>query len=69
MKVIEPHSDREAEVYLHVIGKLNSVDEYDQYIDSETKAICCYVPLSLGDKLEIGGTFSGTVRVIVIYPQ
>ncbi|OAL53333.1 hypothetical protein IQ07DRAFT_597652 [Pyrenochaeta sp. DS3sAY3a] len=64
MKVFEPNSDRKAEVYLQITGKPYPVQEYGHYVDPETKALCCYVPLSLGDELEIGGNFEGTTVTV-----
>ena len=61
MKVAEKATDRVAEVHIYVEGKVHALEEYGQYISSEDKAICCYVPVEEGHKIKICGKFSGTV--------
>jgi hypothetical protein len=61
MKVEEKGTDRHAHVNLHVEGKVKALAEYGQYIDARDSAICCYVPVEEGDKVKLGGRFSGTV--------
>jgi len=61
MKVIEKNADREAEIHVHVAGKLEALEEYGEYIDAIDKAICSYVPVDEGHKVRVFGRFNGTV--------
>lgn len=61
MKVIEKGTDRSAEVHVCVEGAVKPLGEYGQYIDANDKAICCYVPVVEGHKVQIRGKFAGTV--------
>ncbi|CAO2648918.1 Nn.00g098670.m01.CDS01 [Neocucurbitaria sp. VM-36] len=64
MKVAEKATDRTAEVHIYAEGKVNALEEYGEYISSEDKAICCYVPVEEGFKIRIRGKFSGTTLSI-----
>ncbi|KAJ4370673.1 hypothetical protein N0V83_005194 [Neocucurbitaria cava] len=64
MKVAEKASDRTAEVHIRVEGQAKALKEYGEYISSEDKAICCYVPVEEGDTIKIEGVFSGTTLAI-----
>jgi hypothetical protein len=61
MKALENDTDRQAEVHLHVEGKVEPLAEYGEYIDPSDNAICCYVPIEEGHQVKIRGHFSGTV--------
>jgi hypothetical protein len=61
MKVVEKGTDRFAEVHACVEGAVKPLGEYGQYIDANDKAICCYVPVVEGHKVQIRGKFTGTV--------
>lgn len=61
MKVMEKDTDRKAEIHVHVEGQLEALEEYGEYIDTNDKAFCSYVPVDEGDKVKVFGRFSGTV--------
>lgn len=63
MKVIEANTDRHAEVHLYIDGSVTALEEYGQYVNPGSKAICCYVPIDLRNKVRIAGKFSGTVSL------
>jgi hypothetical protein len=65
MKVSKKATDRRAEAHICVEGKMQELEEYGEYVDPVDKAICCYVPVEEGDKVKIGGRFSGTVGDII----
>ena len=64
MKVVEKETDRRAEAHIYVEGRVKEVAEYGEYVDPVDKAIGCYVPVEEGDKVKIGGRFSGTTLTI-----
>lgn len=61
MRVEEKDCDRKAEVRLHRHARIEPLDEYSEYIDSQDKAVCCYIPVSSGDQIKLAVAFWGTV--------
>jgi hypothetical protein len=62
MKVIEKGTDRAANAHLYMHGRVPPLDEYGEFVNSEDKAIECFVPVEEGQQIKIGGRWSGTVR-------
>lgn len=67
MKVVEKDTDRTAEVHLHADGVIKHLDEYGEYVDPVDNAICCFVPVELGQKITVEGKFKGNVSTSAIY--
>lgn len=66
MKVQEKGTDRRAELHVHVQEQVEELAEYNQYVDPEDKAVCCYVPVEEGRIIKIAGKFNGTVSVTTV---
>ncbi|KAH7401836.1 hypothetical protein DE146DRAFT_631127 [Phaeosphaeria sp. MPI-PUGE-AT-0046c] len=64
MRVIEKGTDRTAVVNINVDGRVKPLEEYGEYVDPDDKAICCYVPVEVKQKIKFSGKFSGTTQVI-----
>ncbi|PVH95342.1 hypothetical protein DM02DRAFT_477223, partial [Periconia macrospinosa] len=63
MKAEEKDSDRKAEVHIHISGQVKAIKEYDEYLDPDDGAICCYVPVNAEDEIRIKGRCSGTTLI------
>lgn len=63
MKVIEKGTDRSANVHLLRHQRVPPLDEYGEFVNSDDKAIECFVPVEEGQQIKIGGRFSGTVSI------
>ncbi|KAF2790732.1 hypothetical protein K505DRAFT_390444 [Melanomma pulvis-pyrius CBS 109.77] len=64
MKVIEKGTDRSANVHLLRHQRVPPLDEYGELVNSDDKAIECFVAVEEGQQIKIGGRFSGTTMVV-----
>jgi hypothetical protein len=61
MKVIEKGTDRTATAHLYLHGRVPPLDEYGEFVNSDDKAIECFIPVEEGQQIKVGGRFDGTV--------